>query len=110
MDRDNDNPHSIKEGDYVHYKKFNTSSHVLEIAHTKTLAYLENVGWIPIADLELAIPPKVMYIKHNTRIIELPNGILLYKDDKNVFQLNSLGLGALKWHQTYPPIQQQKVL
>jgi len=96
MDRDNDNPHSIKEGNYVHCKKLNTSSHVLEIDHTKTLAYLEKVGWIPIADLELAIPPKVMHIKHNTCIIELPNGILLYKDNNNVFQLNPSGLGALK--------------
>lgn len=96
MDRDNDNPHSIKVGDYVHWKKSNISSHVLEIVHTKAQAYLENVGWIPIADLELAIPPKVTHIKHNTCIIELPNGILLYRDDKNVFQLNPSGLGTLK--------------
>lgn len=96
MDRDNDNSHSIKVGDYVHWKTSNISSRVLDIANTKTQAYLENVGWIPIAELELAIPPKVMYIEHNTRIIELPNSILLYKDDNNVFQLNSLGLGTLK--------------
>lgn len=96
MDRDNDNSHSIKVGDYVHWKKSNISSWVSEVLEDNKAVYLKNTGYAPIAEIELATPPKVMHIDYMSLIIELPNGILLYRDDKNVFQLNSSGLGTLK--------------
>lgn len=96
MDITKGNSYSIEVGDYVHWKKSNIFSWVSEVLVDKKIAYLKNTGYVPIRELELATPSKVMHIDYMSLIIELPNGILLYRDDKNVFQLNSSGLGALK--------------
>lgn len=96
MDRDNP-PHSFNLGDYVYWKKLNISSWISDVLDGKSV-YLRNVGYAPIKELEPATPPKIMHIDSISCIIELQNGILIYRDDNKTFQLNQSGVGVLKWH------------